>query len=309
MQKTVSLLIAILLALSCMGSALAEDTKEYRDEVYSFRYPASWSQGIASNGDIVLEIPGTGSGVLTFAIITDLFDFTGDPEADAPKIESLIAQYSEDVQRAAGKNTALNGKYKVIESGGMHGFRAYGTWLDGNRDLIMVVLTGNRHMVSFVLIGKQAIAAEQALINSVELLGTAPDNSTTGFLRWEGTRFAMDYPEHYGLMEMNGGVAFINPSDTNCIIMARTYNLDVEYDDAYAAAIAANALPKSTGVEPNPVMVQIGGRNAAVIEGSVSSGPMAFYAFGSGRTAMAVMFTGEEAVSMADAVIRSIEFK
>ncbi len=309
MNKLLSVLLILALAASAASCASAQETSEYRDQVYSFRYPASWSQGVAANGDIVLEIPGTGSGVLTFALVTDMFSFTGDAEADAPMIESMIAQYSEDAQRAAGKNTALNGEYELIESGGMHGFRAYGTWLDGGRDLVMVVLSGNHHMVSFVLIGKQAIAAEQELVSSVELLGSVPESSTDGFSRWEGAQFAMDYPAAYSLMEMSGGAVFANTADPNNIIMARTYSLDTAYTDDMAAYIASATLPKSTGLAAAPVMTQIGGRNAAVIEGDISTGPMAFYALGGGNTALVLMLTGEETVTMAERLISSIEIK
>ena len=54
-------------------------------------------------------------------------------------------------------------------------------------------------------------------------------------------------------------------------------------------------------------MTEIGGRSAAVITGTVSNGPMHFYAFGSGRKAMILMLTGEEAVGYAETVIRSVE--
>ena len=309
MKKMLSVLLILVLTVSAVFCAFAEETKEYRDQVYSFRYPASWNQGLADNGDIVLEIPGTGSAVLTFAIITDLIKFSGDAATDAPGIESMIAQYSEEAQRAAGKNTTLNGKYDLIESGGMHGFRAYGTWLDGGRDLVMVLLTGSRHMVSFVLIGQQAIAAEQDLVSSVELLGSSADDSAAGFKRWDSAQFSMDYPAHFGVMEQTTGVIFVNPDDTNSIIMARTYNLDADYSDAMAAYIATAALPKSTKVEAEPEMVQIAGRTAAVIKGNISVGPMAFYVIGSGKTAMALMFTGEEANAVAEHVILSIEIK
>ena len=56
-----------------------------------------------------------------------------------------------------------------------------------------------------------------------------------------------------------------------------------------------------------PEMTEIGGRSAAVITGTVSNGPMHFYAFGSGRKAMILMLTGEEAVGYAETVIRSVE--
>ena len=300
MKQWMALLLALLIAsLPC---ALAEDTNEYRDEIYAFRYPAAWSCETAANGDIVLGSPDGQSAVLTFSIITDLVSFAGDAETDAPAIESMIAGYS-------GKNLALSGAYDLIQSGALYGFRAYGAWRTGNLDAVMVVLTGDRHMVSFVLVGAQAIALEQDFLASLELLGDAPTEGEEGFLRWEGTQFSLDYPDHYGVMEQSTGVVFLNPADANSIIMARAYALDFEYSDGAAQSIAATALPKSTKVEPNPEMVTIGGKNAAVIKGAVSGGPMAFYVIGGGRTAIALMFTGEEACGMAEHVIQSVEIK
>ncbi len=302
MKKTLTVLMAVMLLVSLCGAAPAEETAEYRDQVYAFRYPASWTLSTADNGDIVLGPPNGSDGVITFGIITDLWNFTGDAEADGPMIEQYISSYE-------GKNLALSGEYELMQRDGMRGFRALGSWRATGQDAVMMVLTGNRHMVCFVLVGDGAIALEQSFLNSVELLGDGPSEGAEGFLRWEGSRFALDYPENYGTMEQNTGVVFINPDDTNSIIMARTYDLDFDYADSMAATIAASALPKSTKVEANPEMVEIGGRNAAVIKGTISAGDMAFYVIGSGRTAMALMFTGGEACGMADHIIQSVEIK
>ena len=56
-------------------------------------------------------------------------------------------------------------------------------------------------------------------------------------------------------------------------------------------------------------MVEIGGRNAALIQGNVTGGPLAFYVIGGGRTALVLMFTGEEACGMAEHIIESAELK
>ena len=295
--------ILILFAyLTSLPFALAEETDEYRDEIYAFRYPASWSCDPAANGDIVLASPDGRGAVLTFCVISDAVNFTGDAEQDAPAVESMTAGYS-------GKNLALNGQYDLIRSGALHGFRAYGTWRTGGLDAVMTVLTGERHMVSFVLVGAAAIALEQDFLDSLELLGSAPAEGAEGFLRWEGPQFSLEYPENYSTMEQSTGVVFFNPADANSIIMARAYALDFDYADSAAQSIAASALPKSTKVEPNTKMVSIGGKKAAVIKGTVSGGPMAFYVIGSGRTALALMLTGEEACGLAEHVIRSAEIK
>ncbi len=296
------LVLCIALILIFVAVALAEETVEYRDELYAFRYPASWSCDTADNGDIVLGSPERDSAVLTFAIISDLYAFTGDTEHDAPLAEDWIASYG-------GKNLALTGEYTLMRSGELHGIRALGSWRATGQEAVMLVLTGNRHLVGFVLVGNAAIALEGDFLNSVELLGDAPTESAEGFLRWENAVFALDYPSHYSMLDQGTAVAFINPDDPNCIIMAKTYSLDVEYADTLAPVIAANALPKSTKVEANAEMTEIGGRHAAVIRGTVSAGPMAFYAIGGGRTALVLMFTGEEACGIADHVIQSAEIK
>ena len=300
MKRILVLCIALILIFAAV--ALAEETAEYRDELYAFRYPASWSCDTADNGDIVLGSPERDSAVLTFAIISDLYAFTGDAEHDAPLAEDWIASYG-------GKNLALTGEYTLMRSGELHGIRALGSWRATGQEAVMLVLTGNRHLVGFVLVGNAAIALEGDFLNSVELLGDAPTESAEGFLRWENAVFALDYPSHYSMLDQGTAVAFINPDDPNCIIMAKTYSLDVEYADAMAPVIAANALPKSTRVEPNANMVEIGGQKAALIQGTVSDSPLAFYAFGRGRTAVVLMFTGEEACNMAEHVIQSVEIK
>ena len=93
------------------------------------------------------------------------------------------------------------------------------------------------------------------------------------------------------------------------IIMARTYTLNEDYSDELAHSIAAGRLPKSTGLKAEPEMERIGGRNAAVIRGDLESGPMAFYVVGQGRTALALMFMGEGALSYAEDIIASIVFE
>ena len=227
-------------------------------------------------------------------MISDLPNFTGDAETDAAGIQSYIAQYD-------GKNLTLTGDYEVLRLGEMNGFRATGSWQATKQEAAMIMLTGSRHVVGFVLVGNKALALEQTFLNSLELLGETPAETVEGFLRWEGAEFSekhpegglfsLDYPAHYSSLAQTTGIVFMNPNDPSNIIMARAYTLDTYYSDALAPVIAANALPKSTKVEPNAKMVKIGGRNAAIIQGTVSGGPMAFYVIGSGRTALALMFT------------------
>ena len=250
----------------------------------------------------MLLSPDGNSAVLTFALISDLRPFTGDALTDAPMIESYISSYG-------GKNLSLSGEYTLTQSGDLRGFRALGTWKATGHKAVMLVLSDDRHMVGFVLVGDGAIALEQDFLDSVKLTEGMPAAGDDGFLRWEGAKFSLDYPAHFGMMEQATGVAFINQSNPNTMILARLYTLDVQFTDELAPKIAATALPKSANVEPNAEMVQIGGRSAAVITGTVSGGPMAFYVIGSGRTVVALMFAGEEACGTAEHVIHSVEFK
>lgn len=295
--------LCLILILASTVAAFAEETAEYRDELYAFRYPASWNCDIADNGDIVLGPPNGDCAVLTFAIISDIYEFTGDEEHDAPLARDWIDNYE-------GKNLALTGEYTQIQSGELRGLRAPGSWRATGQEAVMLILSGNRHLVGFVLVGEEAIALEQDFLDSVELLGNAPTESADeGFMRWENAVFALDYPSHYSMLDQGTGVAFVNPDNPNSIIMAKNYNLDVEYTDELAPIIAANALPKSTKLEPNAEMTEIGGRKAALIQGEVSGGAFSFYAIGSGRTALVLMFMGEEACGMAEHVIQSAEIK
>ena len=299
-MKKLTVLLAVILLISMIGAGTAEETAEYRDKVYSFRYPASWSQDVSGNGDIVLLSPSGTEAVITFAIVSDLVRFSGDAETDGPLVELYVSQYE-------GKNLKLNGEYEPVHPGDLVGYRTFGSWRSTGQSAEMVLLTGSRHMVGFVFVGDGAIGQESVFLDSIELLGDEPGESTDGFMRWNGEDFSLDYPDHYGTMEQSTGVVFLNPGNSNNIIMARTYDLDVDYSDEMATIIAANALPKSTKVDPKPEMTEIGGRSAAVITGTVSNGPMHFYAFGSGRKAMILMLTGEEAVGYAETVIRSVE--
>ncbi len=311
MKRALCVLLAILLISSAVINASAEEMTEYSDRFYSFRYPSSWKQGIAYDGTIILEIPGTASGVMTFAAVTDLWNYTGDPAEDAALTESMISDYTEEKARANGKNTVLNGEYELIEVGDMHGFRAFGTWLAFNCDLIMIQLTYDRHLVSFILIGDEAIAKEEELISSVVLTSVDDTFSGEGFMHWEGDLFAFDYPDYYikldyGLKDKSEVIMFVDPDDTNNLLMARTYPLDYEYFDAYAPVFASSLLPKSTGIDAEPEMIWCGDWNPAVIKGNVQAGPLAFYVTGSGQTVLAVLFTGTEAVGMPQEIMASM---
>ena len=298
---TILCVLALLTACCAISVSAAENSATYRDAVYSFRYPASWKQSTASDGSIVLEIPGSSDGVLTFAIFTDLIRFTGDEETDAPAIQSLLAEYS-------GKNLSFTGEYELASYGALQGFRATGHWT-GKKDAIMVCGTDGGHLVSFVLIGDRAIAEEAALMESVVTFDNSGTDAKEGYKTWQGKGYSLLYPENYSTLEQTTGIVFLNKDKTNQIIMARAYSLDMDYSDALALTIAADRLPKSTNLEAKPEMEQIGGRNAAVIRGDTDTGPTGFYVVGQGRTAQALLFMGEEALSHAEDIVASVVFE
>ena len=297
----------ITLALLCVGLAFAqaEDTAEYSDSVYRFRYPAAWRQGTARDGTIILEVTGTADGVMTFGILTDLIAFTGDKAQDAPLIEGFVGQYTGE----SSSNLRLSGEYESFSVKDFTGFRADGKWA-GKQRAEMIYLSGGGSLILFIFVGDGALAQEDAILSSVEVAGKAAPapGDDPDYTVWQGAEFSLLYPKAYGTMEQTGGVIFLkrgeNPSD---IIAARAYALDFDYSDALAPAIAAAYLPKSTHVEAVPEMQRVGQWNAAVIRGDMESGPVAFYVVGSGRTALGLLFTGEEAVGHAETMVASVQ--
>ncbi len=301
MKKTL-IVLTLILALLTACCARADETKEYSDAVYSFRYPADWDLQTADNGDIVIASPDGRSGVITFSVVTDLIRFTGDAEADKGVIEPILAQYS-------GANLVFSGEYEPVRYGGLTGYRAHGSWKATGQRTETLLLTGDRHLVGFTMIDDGAIALEELLAGSVSLKNNEAESTQTGFARWQNDRFSLDYPQNYSVLDQGEAVLFVNAADTSNVIMARAYALDQEYSDALGLLAAANMLPKSTHIEAQPVIEQTGGRNAAVIRGNVEAGPLAFYIIGSGRTALALLVTGEEAGGLADEMIASVAFE
>ena len=155
---------------------------------------------------------------------------------------------------------------------------------------------------------KKTLTVLLALTLLVSLCGAAPAERAEGFLRWEGSRFAMDYPENYSTVRQTGGALFRAPFDISSMIVVRTYILDEAYDDSMAVTIAAEVLPDLAWTQTGAVMAEIGGKNAAVITDTVYDIPMAFYVIGSGNKALSVLLTGE-ACSMAEHIIQSVEIK
>ena len=308
MRKTMAILLclALLFAAIC---GLAEETTEYRDSAYSFRYPSNWTQRLDYDESVILELPGTNSSVITFAMLNNLLSFTGNEPTDRVLADAVISGYSEEAAREKGKNTTLNGKYDLIERNGMHGIRAYGTWLLSGEDLVMVLLTGDNHLVAFQMNGPEAIALEDELLDSVVLLGSLDSSESQEWKRWEDKSFTLRYPTHYNAAESSTGVLLANPDGSGNVMAARVYDIDYDYSDNMAPQLAKSLLPKSAKIDADPVTEEIGGRTTAVIRGKIESGDLVYYLFGSDRKVFVLLATGEEAVTLAEQVVASVELK
>ena len=238
-----------------------------------------------------------------------MLTFSGDEAADRALADSFVSGYTEEYALANGKHTVLNGTYDLIEHDGMHGIRAYGTWLLSGEDLVMVLLTGNDHLVAFQLNGPDAIALEDELLDSVELLGSLDSSVSEDRKHWDCADYSLDYPAHYGASESTTGVMFANPDGSGNVMAARAYDIDFDYSDDLASALATQLMPKSAKIDTEPVLEQIGGRTTAVIRGDIDGGSLAFYLFGSGRKIFVLMVIGDEALSLAESVAASVELK
>lgn len=302
MKRLLSAFAALLLAALLPVSA-AGNTAEYKDEIYSFRYPAAWKRGTAKDGTVTLRISGGDDGVMTFGITADILRLTGDAGQDGP----LIKQYIGGVKLSA---VQLDGTYEALEQNSLRGFRAFGK-AGGRLRADLVLLTGKGSMVVFIFIGEKAIAEEGTILSSLSVTDRMKDEETgnADYKRWKGGGFSLLYPKDYGAMEQQSGTVFIEMKGKKDTIMARTYSLNTAYSREQAPSIAKAKLPKSTGVQAEPQMTRVGDWDAAVITGDTKAGPMAFYVIGSGRTALALMFLGEEAISHAETVVASVVFE
>lgn len=304
MKRLLSVFAALLLLAALLPVSAAPNMAEYKDDIYSFRYPGQWKRGTAKDGTITLRIPDSGDGVMTFALKTNIVQLTGDKEKDDAFVRDYLSKISK-----IGSHIKLDGTYELVEQSGLHGFRAFGK-ADGRVRVEMVMLTGETGMASFVFIGEKAVAAEETILPTVHLMADALGEETedADYKRWKGSGFSLLYPKGYGTMEQKTGIAFVEMKIKKDMIMACVYTLKAAYSDDQALSIAKAKLPKSTRVKAEPRMVNIGGRDAAVITGNSKAGPMAFYIIGSGRTALGLMFIGKDAMQYAEKVISSVAF-
>lgn len=109
--------LAALLSLVFCSFAFAEKMAEYSDNMFSFKYPASWKQYTNTKGDIVVEPQDGKNAILAFAFISNIYRFTEDADTAAPTVERFLSEYG-------GQNFEPSGEYAFITRNGMKGFRA-----------------------------------------------------------------------------------------------------------------------------------------------------------------------------------------
>jgi hypothetical protein len=298
-----SLILAAVLFLSCLPMAAAEQKAEYRDDVFSFQYPAAWKRRSAKDGSLILEIPGQNSGVQAFSMATNLIELTGDQQKDDSTIQMFITQ-----QKNSNSKMKFNGKYDMLQYGDLHGFRAFGT-INGSIQAQQCYLSNGSQMLVFRFIGQSALAAQEDVLASIVMFKAeeplSQDGAPEGYIPFSQDNYAFVYPEGYKNMEMNDGFLFLDASKKNTFAV-RKRTLDTDYTEAQAPSLASTYLPKSTKLKADPEMVTVGPWNAARITGDTASGPLAFYALGKGRTALFLLFLGQEALTQAEAVLKSI---
>lgn len=298
-----SILMAMILLFAGLPPAYTEQMAEYRDNIFSFQYPAAWKRGTAKDGSLILEVAGnTESAVIAFGIATDLLVLTGDQETDAPIIRKMINE-----KKNTGSNLQLNGEYDMLNLGALRGFRAFGTWA-GRIKAHEVILSDGAHLLAFRFIGDGVMAAEDSILASIIVTEAEKTLTRDGYALFDREKYSMQYPEGYSMLEQDTGIVFLDKTKSN-MIMIRLRTLDRDYDETLAPALAVTYLPKSTKVEANPKMVKVGHWDTALITGDTSSGPMAFYALGSGRTALMLLFLGEDALAHTQTVLTSITIK
>ncbi|MGI6689198.1 MAG: hypothetical protein ACOX6Y_12790 [Christensenellales bacterium] len=298
-----SFMLAMALLLSSLPLARAEQMAEYRDDVFSFQYPAAWKRRTAKDGSVILEVPGNAeSGVQAFGITSNLLEMTGNPETDETTIRTLIDQH-----QSSGSKLRLSGEYDLLQYGALKGFRAPGI-MAGRIKAQQVYLFDGAHMLVFRFLGEEAIKAEENILTSIVVQKAENPLALDGYVPFEREQYSLLYPEGYNTMEQSTGIAFLDKTKGN-MILARVRTLDKDYDETLAPTLASTYLPKSTKVKAAPEMVQVGPWKAARITGKTESGPLSFYALGKGRTALLLLFLGQDALAHAEAVLSSVTIK
>lgn len=302
-RALLSAILAIVLLLASLPLVGAEQMAEYRDEIFSFQYPAAWKRRTAKDGSLILEIPGKESGVQAFSMTTNLIELTGNQEKDESTIQMFITQ-----QKNSKSKMKFNGKYEMLQYGALRGFRAFGT-INGSIQAQQNYLSSGAHMLVFRFIGQNAIAAQEDILASIVVFNAEKPISQAGapegYISFNQENYTFVYPEGYKNMEANNGIIFLDAAKKNTIAV-RKRTLDANYSEALAPTLASTYLPKSTKLKATPEMIEIGPWKAARITGNTESGPLAFYVLGNGRTALFLLFMGQDALIHAETVLSSV---
>ena len=121
-------LAVILAAVMLLGGALAEGLTEYSDANYSFQYPADWIRDATQDGTVILKSPEGNAYVRADLLLMDLITLTGDETTDARFIQVLMKSFAGEGTDGTENNLVLDGSWELVTAGGLHGFRAPGTW-------------------------------------------------------------------------------------------------------------------------------------------------------------------------------------
>ncbi|MCR4621752.1 MAG: hypothetical protein K5663_06680 [Clostridiales bacterium] len=293
-------LLSLLIVLALLGCAALAEPSVYSDDYYSFTYPGDWSLDTASNGDIVLLAPDGNSGMITFCVFQNYITLVGDPAQDSELIQNWMTTYS-------GPNLEMNGEYEFVRIAGLSGYRFYGTWKATGDAADCVLLTGDTHLVGFVMIGEDAFGVGEEVMASVVLkYDFLNGGASEGWLTWSNSIISVNYPDTFSLMDTGTGVLFSDPSVQNNAYAVTVYSIDFDYDDVYAPSFASQVLPKATGITAEAQTELIDGRVFGVIKGNTSGTDVALYLTGKGRTVVGVLFIGNGVTGMAEQVLGSL---
>ena len=311
MKKIAAVVAALALLISCTAS-LAEGLTEYSDDHYCFQHPEDWKRETAQDGTVFLQSPDGSAYVKAEILLMDLFAFTGDEEADAPYINVVMKSFAGEETDAVQPTLLLDGSYELIAEEDLKGFRAPGIWRASGEPALLDVFTDGGSMVSFTMVGDQAISLEKTLTSSLRITKQATE-SKDGMNKWDSEKITLWYPDTFKMMDLgqNGGVVFtelsVQPSTINIMVSELP---ESEYSDVYGLATMKKVLQQTgTGMEETMKITRVGDQNAVAAEGTFSDTPVANYILGQGKTVVVLNFVGENAVNRAETVIASLEFK
>ena len=308
-------ILAVILSLMILGggaAALADGLTEYSGEHYSFQHPEEWKREATQDGTVILQSPDGSAYVRGDILLTDLFSFTGDEEADATFIKAVMQSFAGEGTDGTEPTLLLDGTYELITAGELKGFRAPGTWRPTGDPALLDVLTGGGAMVSFTMVGNPAIELEETLTSSLRIAeGTT--ETENGMKKWENEKISLWYPETFKMMGLgqNGGVVFTELSANPSLINVMTSEMpDVEYTIEFGLESIGEVLKQAGGDTVQSAEIrEIGGRQVVYAEGSAGDTPGAICVMGQGKTVAVLNFAGENAVKQAETVIGSVQFK